>query len=51
MTGLLTLEEPIPTLADVFHCFSEKIRHDILRESSARQRIHKKYHAILSSED
>ena len=34
-----------------FPCFSEKIRHDILCESSARQRIHMKHHDLFSSKD
>ena len=47
---------PITTAADdirkfFFHCFSEKIRHDVLIESSARQRIHMKNLALFSSKD
>ena len=34
-----------------FHCFSEKIRLDVSCESSARQRIHTKNHALFSSKD
>ena len=50
----LTFKAPITTAADsilVFHCFSEKIRHDISCESSARQRIHMKHHSFFSSKD
>ena len=34
-----------------FHCFSEKVRLDVPNDSSARQRIHMKYQALLSSKD
>ena len=34
-----------------FHCFSDKIRLDILCESSAWQRIHMKHQALVSSND
>ena len=34
-----------------FHCFSEKIRLDVSRESSARQRIHMKNQALFSLKD
>ena len=34
-----------------FHCFSEKIRIDVLSESSARQRIHMKHQASFSLKD
>ena len=34
-----------------FHCFSEKIRLDVLSESSAGQRIHMKNQALFSSKD
>ena len=34
-----------------YHCFSEKIRLDVLSESSARQRIHIKNQALFSSKD
>ena len=34
-----------------FHCFSEKIRLDILCESSARQRNHIKCQALFSLKD
>ena len=55
-TQIITLKAPITTAADdihkyFFHCFSEKIRLDISCESSARQRIHMKYQALLSSKD
>ena len=47
----LTLKAPITAAADdtsiFFHCFSEKIRLDILSESSARQRIHMKHQALF----
>ena len=45
---------PVTTTADhrlFFHSFSEKIRLDILSESSARQRIHMKHQALFSSKD
>ena len=52
----LTLKAPITTAADDIHeyCFnvvffSEKIRLDVLSESSARQRIHTKNQAVFSS--
>ena len=53
---LLTLKAPITTAADDIHkyffiVFSEKIRLDVSSESSARQRIHMKNHALLSSKD
>ena len=53
---MLTLKAPITTAADdihkyFFHCFSEKIRHDVSSESSARQRIHMKNQALFSSKD
>ena len=49
---LLTLKAPIMTAADdsleyFFQHFSEKIRLDILCESSARQRIHIKHQALF----
>ena len=58
----LTLKVPITTAAEdirkyFFHCFSEKIRLDVasessgISESSARQRIHMKNQALLSSKD
>ena len=47
----LTLKVPITTAADNFHCFAEKIRLDVSSESSARQRIHMKNQALLSSKD
>ena len=34
-----------------FRCFSEKIRLDVSRESSARQRIHIKNQALFSLKD
>ena len=34
-----------------FHWFSEKIRLDVSSESSARQRIHLKHQALISSKD
>ena len=45
--SFLTLKMPVTTAADniykyFIHCFSEKIRLDVSRESSARQRIHMK---------
>ena len=44
------------TAADVIHefffiVFSEKIRHDVSSESSARQRIHMKNQALFSPKD
>ena len=47
---------PIKTAADdslkiVFNVFVEKIRHNVSCESSARQRIHMKHHAIFSAKD
>ena len=47
---------PIKTAADhihkyFFHCFSEKVRHDVSSESSAGQRIHMKNQALFSSKD
>ena len=36
---------------EIFHCFSEKIRLDMSCESSARQRIHMKHQASVSSKD
>ena len=56
LSRLLTLKAPITTAADglseiFFHCFSEKTRYDISCESSARQRINLKHHALFSSKD
>ena len=56
MMPFLTLKAPITTAAeDIYkyflNCFSEKIRLDVLSESSARQRIHMKNQALLSSKD
>ena len=53
---VLTLRAPITTAADdihkyFFHCFSEKIRHDVSSESSAKQRIHMKNQALFSLKD
>ena len=53
---MLTLKAPFTTAADdihkyFFHCFPEKIRLDVSRESSARQRIHLKHQALFSSKD
>ena len=53
---VLILKAPITTAADdsldfYFHCFSEKIRLDILCESSARQRIHMKHQTSFSTKD
>ena len=47
---------PITTAADdiyksFFHCFSEIIRLDVSSESSARQRVHMKNHALFSSKE
>ena len=47
---------PITTAAEdslefFFHCFSEKIKTNISCESSARQRIHMKYQALISWKD
>ena len=39
------------TVMNIFSLFSEKIRLDILCESSARQRIHMKRQALFSSKD
>ena len=52
----LTRKAPIRTAADdslkyFFIVFSEKIRLDVSRESSARQRIHMKNQALFSSKD
>ena len=57
----LTLKVPITTAADgilkyfslffFFFFFSEKIRHDISGESSAKHRIHMKHQALFSSKD
>ena len=52
----LTFKVPITTAADdihkyFFHCFSEKIRHDVSSESSARQRIHMKNQVLFSLKD
>ena len=52
----LTLEAPITTAADgihkyFFHCFAGKIRLDVSGESSAKQRIHMKNHALFSWKD
>ena len=49
----LTLKAPITTAADNIHnifsfFFSEKIRHDVSSESSARQRIHMKLQVLFS---
>ena len=54
--NLLTLKTPITTAAEDIHkiffrCFSEKIRHDVSSESSARQRIHMKNQALFSWKD
>ena len=50
-----TLKAPImseqTTFVNIFHRFSEKIRLDVSSESSARQRIHIKNQALLSSKD
>ena len=51
-----TLKGPITTAADDIHksffiVFSEKIRLDVSRESSARQRIHMKNQALFSLKD
>ena len=35
----------------LFHCFTEKIRLDVSSESSARQRIHMKNQALISTKD
>ena len=52
---VLTLKAPITTAADdihnFFHCFSEKTRVEVSSQSSARQRIHMKNQALLSSKD
>ena len=50
---VLTLKVPIMTAADdnhkyFFHCFSEKIRLDVSRESSARQSFYLKHQALFS---
>ena len=34
-----------------FHCFSEKVRLDVLSEASARQTIHRKNQTLFSSKD
>ena len=52
-TFTLTLKAPITTAADdihkyFFHCFSEKIRLDVLCESSAWQGIHFKHQVLFS---
>ena len=52
----LTLQVPITAEVNdslnIFSLFfSERIRHDISCESSARQRIHMKHHALFSSKD
>ena len=54
--GLLTLKAPVTTAADDIHkyffiVFSEKIRLDVLSESSAMQRIHMKNQALFSLKD
>ena len=36
---------------NIFHGFSEKIRFDVLSESSARQRIHMKIEDLFSLKD
>ena len=51
---MVSAQAPITTAADdsldfYFHCFSEKIRLDILCESSARQRIHMKHQTSFST--
>ena len=56
LDSALSLKVPVMTAADgihkySFHCFSEKIRHDVSSESSARQRIHRKNQALFSSKD
>ena len=53
---LSTFKAPITTAADDFQkyffiVFSEKIRFDVSGESSARQRIHMKNQALISSKD
>ena len=53
---LLTLKAQITTATDdihkyFFYCYSEKIRLDVSSEFSARQRIHMKNQALLSSKD
>ena len=55
----LTLKAPITTAADNIHTyflffiffFPEKIRLDVLSESSVRQRIHMKNQALFSPKD
>ena len=56
MLNPLTIKAPITTAADnihkyFFHCFSEKIRLDVLSESSVKLRIHLKHQALFSSND
>ena len=53
---ILTVKALVTTAADnirkyFFVVFSEKIRLDILSESSARQRIHMKHQALFPEED
>ena len=52
---VLTLKALITTAADDIHKYfsliSEKIRLDVSSESSARQRIHLKHQASISSKD
>ena len=51
----LTLKATITTAAEdiliFFYCFSEKIRLESSRESSARQWMHMKIQALFSSKD
>ena len=55
--NVLNPKAPITTAADYIHkyffivFFSNKIRLDVSRESSARQRIHMKNQALFSSKD
>ena len=39
------------TFINIFHSFSEKIRLDVLSESSAKQRIHMKLQILFSSKN
>ena len=41
--------EAIKTVLNIFHVFLQKIRLDISCKSSARQRLHMKHQAIISS--
>ena len=55
LTLFLIIKALITTAADIFlytsSFFSEKIRPDILCESSARQRIHMKLQALFSAKN